>query len=249
MKKRIYEIIEAGSNNDKIGIVYDIVMFVSIILSMIPLTTKSTAPVFIWIDRITVVIFIIDYILRLFTADLKLKQGKISFFKYPFTFMALIDLLSILPSLIPINSGLKILKLLRVGRTLKVFKALKVFKVFKTFRYSKNIQIIIEVFKRQKNSLIVVCGLALMYILVSALIVFNVEPDTFNTFFDAIYWAVISLTTVGYGDVFCVSKIGRIVTMISSVFGIAIVALPAGIITAGYMEEIQKQTEDSEDNK
>lgn len=67
---------------------------------------------------------------------------------------------------------------------------------------------------------------------------FNIEPETYNNFFDAIYWATVSLTTVGYGDIYAVSVIGKVITMISSLFGIAIVALPAGIITAGYMEEI-----------
>lgn len=73
---------------------------------------------------------------------------------------------------------------------------------------------------------------------ISALVVFNVEPDSFNSFFDAIYWATVSLTTMGYGDIYPVTEIGRVVTMISSLFGIAIVALPAGIITAGYMDEL-----------
>ena len=70
---------------------------------------------------------------------------------------------------------------------------------------------------------------------------FNVEPETYNNFFDAIYWATVSLTTVGYGDIYAVSVIGKVITMISSLFGIAIVALPAGIITAGYMEEIRQK--------
>ena len=64
---------------------------------------------------------------------------------------------------------------------------------------------------------------------------FNVEPDSFNTFFDAVYWATVSLTTVGYGDIYPITDLGRIVAMISSFFGIAIVALPAGIVTAEYL--------------
>ena len=67
------------------------------------------------------------------------------------------------------------------------------------------------------------------------------EPDSFNSFFDAVYWATVSLTTVGYGDIDPTTVIGRTVAMISSVFGIAIVALPAGIITAGYMKAINKE--------
>ena len=76
---------------------------------------------------------------------------------------------------------------------------------------------------------------------IAALVIFNVEPDSFNSFFDAIYWATVSLTTVGYGDIYPITTIGRVVTMVSSVFGIAIVALPAGVITAGYMKEINNE--------
>ena len=64
------------------------------------------------------------------------------------------------------------------------------------------------------------------------------EPDSFDTFFDAVYWATVSLTTVGYGDIYPVTGIGRVVTMLSSIFGIAIIAMPSGIITAGFMEEL-----------
>lgn len=93
--------------------------------------------------------------------------------------------------------------------------------------------------------MIAVCTFAVGYILVSALIIFNVEGDSFETFFDAIYWATVSLTTVGYGDIYPITTAGRIITMISSFFGIAVVALPAGIITAGYMDALNEdQTDD-----
>ena len=88
-----------------------------------------------------------------------------------------------------------------------------------------------------------VATMAVAYVLISALVIYNVEPESFNTFFDAVYWATISLTTVGYGDLYPVTTIGRIVTMISSVFGIAIIALPSGVITAGYLSEINKDEE------
>ena len=85
------------------------------------------------------------------------------------------------------------------------------------------------------------------YVLISALVIFNAEPETFPTMYDAIYWATISLTTVGYGDVYATSAVGKFITMISAVLGIAIVALPAGIIIAGYqdeLEEIKRKRED-----
>ena len=233
MRKRIYEIIETGDSQSNLSSIYDVFMMVTIIVSIIPLAMKSENVATFWIDKITVAIFIVDYILRFVIADYKMKKGKASFALYPFTFMAIIDLISILPSLSILSKGFKLLKVARLLRTLRVFR------VFKAFRYSKNIAILVNVFKNQKDSLMVVCWLAFGYVLVTALVMFNVEPETFDTFFDAIYWATVSLTTVGYGDIYATSAIGKIITMISAMFGIAIVALPAGIITAGYMKEIE----------
>lgn len=232
LRKRIYEIIEIAEGRDRVSQIYDVMMLLSIIISIIPLAFKETAPVFIIIDQFTACIFIIDYILRLITADYKLNDKVLSFVKYPFTPMAIIDLLSILPSFTYLNSGLKLFRLFRLFRTFRVLR------VFKTFRYSKNIKIIINVFKKQKEALYIVCVLAVGYILITALLIFNVEPETFDTFFDAVYWATVSLTTMGYGDIYATTTIGQIITMISAIFGIAIIALQAGIITAGYMDEI-----------
>lgn len=235
MRERLFQIIEVGKEDDKLSRAYDFFMMATIIISIIPLWSHEETSVFYIIDKITVVIFIADYILRLFTADLKIKKGAISFLLYPFTVMALIDLLSILPSVTVLKRGFRLLKIFRLMRTFKVFR------IFKAFRYSKNITMIINVFKKQKDSLIVVCGFAITYVLISALVIFNAEPETFPTMYDAIYWATISLTTVGYGDVYATSAIGKLITMISAILGIAIVALPAGIIIAGYQEELETQ--------
>ena len=113
----------------------------------------------------------------------------------------------------------------------------------KAMRYSKSMSIIADVIKNSKSALMAVASLATGYILVAALVIFSVEPESFNTFFDAVYWATISLTTVGYGDVYAVSTVGKIVTMISSILGIAVVALPAGVITAGYMKALEEDND------
>ena len=233
MKKRIYEIIEVSKEDDKASHVYDLVMMFIIFISIIPLALKTESHLFNMIDSISVFIFIIAYFLRWMTANLKYQDNRIiSYLKYPFSFIAIIDLLSILPSISLLNKGFKALKTIRLIRTFRVLR------IFKSFRYSKNIQIIIQVGKNSKDALITVLYLAIGYIIVYALVIFNVEPNTFHTFFDAIYWATISLTTVGYGDIYPVTTLGRMITMVSSFMGIPIVALPAGIITAGYMKEI-----------
>lgn len=241
IRHRIFEIIEVGKETDKTSKIYDFTMMICIVASIIPMCFKDSNPVFVSIEQITVIIFIVDYLFRLMTADFKLKKGGFSFLRYPFTFMAIIDFVSILPSLTSLSKGLKVLKILRLGRTLKVFRALKAFKTFKFFRYSKNVEIIMTVLRNQKDLLITVCFFAVGYVFIVALVMFNVEPDTFNSFFDALYWATISLTSVGYGDIYAVSTLGKVITMVSAVLGIAIIALPSGIITAGYMDEINKK--------
>ena len=244
IRKRIFEIIEKSEGDDTISAVYDYFMILVIIASLVPLAFKADNTVFRIMDKVTVAIFIVDYILRWLTADHKYsKKGVLSFVRYPFSLMAIVDLVSILPSLTIINSGFKVLRVLRMIR------AMRVLRVFKAMRYSKSFEIIGNVMRASRDSLIAVCALAGGYILVSALIIFNVEPDSFRSFFDAIYWATVSLTTVGYGDIYPVSTLGRIITMISSIFGIAIVALPAGIITAGYMTEINRIEEEKKAEK
>lgn len=239
MRKRVFEIIELSKGSDLWSSIYDYFMMLVIVTSLLPLAYKHDATAFAIIDRIAVTIFIIDYLLRLCTADFKYGKKSISsFLRYPFSFMAIIDLLSILPSVTALNSSFKLLRILRLAR------AFRVFRVFKVLRYSKSFRIIMSVFKTQKESLLAVVTLAIAYIIISALIIFNVEPDSFNTFFEAVYWATVSLTTMGYGDIYPITTVGRTVTMISSIFGIAIVALPAGIITAGYMNEINKTDSD-----
>ena len=226
MRKKIYNSLNQNA-------IYDTFMFTVIIISIIPLAFVKQQSWMILIDRITVIIFIVDYILRWFVAD-KLSNKLNKFILYPLTPMAIIDLLSILPSITLLNSSFKLLKIFRL------FRSLRLLKILKLVRYSKSITMICNVFKKQKETFITILVMAITYILVSALVIINVEPETFPTYFDALYWATISLTTVGYGDVYAVTTIGKIITMISSFLGIAVVALPAGIITSGLMDELSK---------
>lgn len=232
LKDEIYNLI----NNNR---AYRILMIICIVLSLIPLMFKEEQSALIILDKATVSIFIIDYLLRWFTAEYEVKKSS-PHLRYPFTPMAIIDLLSILPSFTLINKAFKALRMFRMIRILRVMKTVR---IARASRYTKSASIIWNVLVKSKDSLITVTSLAFVYILITAMIVFNVEPDTFNNFFEAMYWAAVSLTTVGYGDIYPVSIAGRLVAVISSFVGIAIVALPAGIITAGYMTEIEKSEE------
>mgnify|MGYP004494389161 CR=1 FL=1 len=229
--KKLYELLFSDKEN-KSNLIYNCFMITLIVLSVIPLAFKDDTVLFDVLEKITTAFFICDYVLRWITAKEKYNSGIWSYIRYPFSFLAIIDLLSILPSFSIVASSFRVFKVFRLVKSLKVFKALKI------FRYSKNIEMMVNIAKKQKNALLTVIAFAGGYILVSALVIYSVEPTTFRTFFEAIYWATISLTTVGYGDIYPVTTAGRIVTMISSLVGVAIVALPASILTAGYMEEL-----------
>lgn len=233
-RKRLFEIIEIAEYGDTLSAIYDIFMVIVIIVSLVPLTIKEDYDAFFYLDIVVVCIFITDYLLRLITADYKFhKKSIFSFLLYPFYPWAIVDMLSILPSLTIVYENLKLLRIINLIKTLKIVRA------FKTLRYNKSVYIISHVIKQSKKPLIAVCTLSFGYVFISALVIFNVETDdNFNSFFNATYWAVESLTTVGYGDIYPTSNLGRIVAMFCSVFGVAFVALPSGIITAGYMESL-----------
>lgn len=238
MRRRIYEIVEVtqskGKRNGALSTAYDILIIVTIALSIVPMLFKQQLLGFTILDWACVCVFILDYILRWITADFEHpERGRRAFLRYPATPYAVIDLMAILPTLIgPMSYAFRLFILLRL------FKS---FRVLKFLRYSRQFDLILRVVRREKWALLSVLWLAVGYIFISALIMFSVEPDTFDTFFDAMYWATTALTTVGYGDIHPVSVAGKLVSMASSIVGIAVVALPAGIITGGYLEEVNSQ--------
>lgn len=246
MRQKIYNIIENKEEKNIIGIAYSIIMLLSIIASVIPLMFVEYSPVFQYIEDVTVSFFILDYILRWITADIRLGKKWVSFLIYPFTPWAIVDIISILPITNVLSQGFKAFRMTRFFRIIRLFKLL---------RHYDKIKLLGRVFEKEKEVLLSVLGIAILYIFMTALIMFNMEPRinpetgtvTFESFFDALYWATITLTTVGYGDLTPVTNIGRIVSMLSSIFGVAIIALPSGVITASYLDELRKLNNNSQD--
>lgn len=238
IRETIYQLINKDNRGDIYSRIYDWYMLIMIIASIVPLMFVRDYPIFRVIDIITVIAFIIDYVLRWISSNMQLRKGWISYLIYPFTPMALIDILSILPGLYIINQSFKLFRLTRL---------LKVVRLLKITRYSRKIMMFLVVLKKERHVLFGVLLLAIFYIFLTALVMFNAEPHinpytgevTFNSFFDALYWATVTLTTVGYGDLIPVTDVGRIVSMVSSLFGVAIIALPSGVITASYLEELR----------
>ncbi len=234
IRQKIYDIVELKEVNSLASRLYNQFMLVLVVISMLPLAFKEDYEIFAITDVVVVSVFIVDYLLNWLTADIRFGQRGIwPFIRYPFSLPGIVDMLSILPALAFIHDGFR---LLRITRGLRILRMLAVFKMV---HHSQNMVLVVRTLKESRDSLLAVGYLAVGYILVSSLIIFNVEPQTFPTFFDALYWATVSLTTVGYGDIYPVSTIGRCVTMFSSLLGIALIALPAGIVTAGYLNALQ----------
>ena len=242
LRQKIYSIVEPryNTNDGTVSRVYDWVMLVAIIIGIIPLMFREQTRLFYTFDIVSCGIFIFDYIMRWMTADYRIKKGALSFLIYPFTIMAIIDLLSILPTFNFVKDAFKLTRVIRLA---------KIVRVVKIIRYFEPLRVVMAVIKKQRVILCTVLSLAVVYVFITALIMFNAEeqinPDTgeylFPTFFDAFYWASCTLTTVGYGDIYPISATGRVISIISSVVGIAIIALPSGIITAGYMDEVKNR--------
>lgn len=239
-RQKIANIIDRKSHSNWINTVYDWFMVLTILVSLIPLMFMETHNVFWFTEMASTIVFIIDYLLRWATADIRNNNRKMAFATYPFSPMAIIDLLSILPAVTLLNPAFKLFRFIRL---------LRLTRVLKIFGISSKVRLFMSILYKERQVLSSVLILAILYIFVTALILFNVEPhvnpdtgqQTFHSFFDALYWATVTLTTVGYGDMCPVTDIGRLVSMLSSLFGIAIIALPSGVITARYLDELKKK--------
>lgn len=232
-KRRVYEVIEVSNVGDRSSRAYDVVITTAVIVGLLPMTLKGENLYTRIIELLTGFIFLTDYCVRVYTADFKMGYKSVkAYIAYVLTPLAIMDLLAIIPVItlfVPVSGFIRLLKLFRF------------FRVFKLIRYSKTMIVIANVIRKVKSQLLAVLILILIYIFVSAMLVFQMEQEIFDSFLDALYWATISITTIGYGDISPVTPVGRIITMISALVGMAIIALPTGIITAAYMNEINKK--------
>lgn len=238
-RKQVFDIIEPLSKNHEASKYYDWMMVVVTLLSFVPLVfhNENVWPL-IAINLLCTLVFIVDYLARFITADYHYKDKSLkSFLKYPFSPLALIDLVVILSVATSINSGFR---LLRAARLLHVVRI---------FQHSRSLQLIKIVLKRATRPLLFVASLALIYIFMVAAVMFNEEPELFPHFIDALYWAVMTLASIGYGDIVPMTELGRIITMISAIAGVAIFALPVSVVTAEYVAVVNEYREGKIDGK
>lgn len=231
VKRRIYEILEVSTSGDITSKAYDIMILFSVAVGLVPLTIKGDNEYTRLIDLVTVIIYAMDYFLRLYTSDYKMgiKSYK-AYVANAIMPMSIIDLVSITPILTFIFPA---------SKTIGLFRLFRVILLLKVVRYSTTVEIIWRITKKAWRPLSAVIMLAFVYIVTCALIVFQVEPDIFENFMDAVYWSGCTVLTVGYGDIAPKTELGRFLSVLSAMMGVAIIALPSGIITAAYMNELK----------
>lgn len=191
----------------------------------------------------SVIVFSIEYIFRLSTCirKEKYKSPIIGRAKYIVSPMALIDLFAVLPFYLPflISVDLRFLRILRIAR---------IFRILKIARYSSAVEKMGRVFKAKKEELLITIGSVFVLIIISSSLIYHVEnaaqPQVFSSIPASMWWAVTTLTTVGYGDAYPVTPLGKIIGSFIAILGIGLVALPAGIISSGFMEEVRNSKKD-----
>lgn len=245
IKHRIWEILENTKSNDKVGRLDDLFLLPLIFLNVIAVILGSVK----WIENeykllldsfefFSVMIFTIEYLLRVWSCvtDEKYSKPILGRFRYSLTPMALIDFIAVLPFYLPFT-GLDL-------RIVRVFRLFRVFRIVKAARYISSLALLGRVFKSKKEELVITTVLmVILLIIASSLMYFfenGAQPDKFTDIPATMWWAVATLTTVGYGDVYPITGEGKIIASIVAILGIGLFALPTGILGAGFVEEFQK---------
>lgn len=254
-KKRVFEIISKAEEGDRASRIFDWTIMILIALSVISIILESFEniaarhqTVLRMFEAITVIIFTVEYMLRIWTADYLYPKAKHPRLKYVFSFMAVVDLFAILPFFLPFFSAD-----LRFLRMLRLFRLFRLLRVFKLGRYFDALHVIVKVIRESGTQLVMAAVICFFVMLFSAIVMYTVEnpeqPDQFPNVISSLWWAICTLTTVGYGDVYPVTAIGKFLTSLISVAGIGIIAIPTGIIAAGFNRVISREKEKSESEK
>ncbi len=246
IKRRTFEIISKAENGDRLSAVFDWSIMILIALSILTIILdsfqrihESCQGLFQAFEILTVIVFTIEYILRIWTADLLYPEAKHPRLKYCFSFIAIVDLLAILPFYLPfISADLRFLRMLRL------FRLFRLLRVLKLGRYFDALRVIVKVIRTSGPQLIMSVVICFFVMLFSAIIMYEVEnpvqPEQFSNVLSSLWWAICTLTTVGYGDVYPITAVGRFFASIISLVGIGIIAIPTGIIAAGFNQVINK---------
>lgn len=236
MKKRIKNIVEINNNKASryFGFFIQGLILLSVItfsIETIPNLRPSTRVLLRVIEWFSVIVFTAEYVLRIYVADSKPR--------FIFSFFGIIDLLAILPFYLSFGVDL---------RSLRALRFLRLFRILKLVRYNRAMNHFTRAIKSAKEEIFLFLFITLILIYFSAVGIYYFEnkaqPEHFSSIFDSLWWAIITLTTVGYGDVYPITVGGKIFTFIILMIGLGIVAIPTGIISSALTKSVDKKAED-----
>ena len=244
IKKRVYDIIQIGSREDLASSIFDYVICAAIVINIVALymdtfeldpTVRAVVKA---VEYGTLFLFIVEYILRLWTADLMFPDSSPigSRIRYIFSFFGIVDLFSILPYFIAMLPwGLVVFRILRIFRILRLFKINAQYDAF---------NIVVDVLRSKSKQIGSSVIIVLTMMLASSLLMYGLEhdaqPEAFKNAFSGLWWSVSALLTVGYGDIYPITTMGKVAAIILSFLGVLLVAIPTGIISAGFVEQYTK---------
>ena len=251
-RRRISEIVEAGAASDTVSRTYDVVSTLILLVNVV-VTIMYTfdsmelqyGSTLLFLEAATVAFFAVDYALRLWTAPFirpNLSPSRATW-KYFISFTGIVDLLSFLPYYLPIffPAGTAVFRLFRVVR---------IFRLFQINAYYDSLNVITEVISSKRQQFVSSVFIILVLMVASSLAMYSVEhvaqPEIFSNAFSGIWWAVSTLLTVGYGDIYPITNLGKILSICITFLGVGMVAIPTGIISAGFVDQYSRLKKISE---
>ena len=242
-RRRLYEIVEVGAGEDRFSRFYDffsvgiiLVNLLSTMLYTFDYMELHYGAILNMIEFVTVGFFMLDYVFRFFTAKYAYPRNseREAVLRYATSFTGVIDLLSFLPYYMPFffPSGIAAFRMLRV---------IRVFRLFRVNAYYDALNVITEVLSKKKQQLFSSVFIILVLMLASSLCMYSLEheaqPEVFRNAFSGVWWSVSTLLTVGYGDIYPITTLGKMLGIVITFLGVGMVAIPTGIISAGFVEQ------------
>ncbi len=245
LKTRVWEILENKNPADKLGKIDDYFLttliflnVLAVILGTVKWVENEYGTLLNYFEVFSVCAFSLEYFLRMWSCTVEQKYSKpfTGRLKYALTPLAIIDLLAVLPFYIQIfNIDLRFIRIIRLVR---------IFRIVKAARYISSLKLFGNVFKSKKEELVITSVVMFILLIIASSFMYifenSAQPDKFPDIPSTMWWAVATLTTVGYGDVFPITSEGKIIASCVAILGIGLFALPTGILGAGFVEEFQK---------
>ena len=253
VRRRLYEVLERARDDDRLSAVVDIAIIgvigvnvIAIVIETLPWVTPGLARALHVLEVVSVILFTIEYALRLWTARYRRpgQGGLAGALRFAVSPAGLIDLLAIVPFYLPflIAVDLRFVRVLRIARFLRLLKL---------GRYLRSVSLFGKVLRERRDELLITVMMTALVLLVASILMYYIEGETqsdkFPNILSSLWWAVVTLTTIGYGDVVPVTGWGRLLSGLVAVMGIGLVAVPTGIVSSGFIEELAKRRKDGAD--